>query len=307
MKGNYLRPSELLKMQRETGKSYWDLIGRPLYDEGKDEGTREEAEALRYSLGVKLDNMPQIYDPLPMYEGGKDSGLHKYKSSEDFIADYESFEPKAYKKGDDPWTIGYGTTDKKWVRRGTITEPQARQALREYVRSNRPEILKRVKNYNDLPDSAKMVLDDIMYNIGPGGFASSKKFLAAVNEGRWGDAVKEMDWDNNDPMFGRGARRRNAARGRLWMRDFNKGPVKPAPIPVPKAEVQPVEPFGYKQFRVIEPDYSISNPAPAVVSSLSGADSPVPIARMPFSITQLMDQYIPKEGVTLNKPIWRVE
>ena len=307
MKGNYLRPSELLKMQRETGKSYWDLIGRPLYDEGKNEGTREEAEALRYSLGVKLDSMPQIYDPLPMYGGGKGNDLHRYKSSEDFIADYEGFEPKAYKKGNDKWTIGYGTTDTEWVKRGTITEPEARQALREYVRSKRPEILKRVKNYNDLPDSAKMVLDDIMYNIGPGGLANSKKFLAAVNEGRWSDAVKEMDWDNNDPMFGRGARRRNAARGKLWMRDFERSPMKPAPIPVPQVEIQQVEPFDYKQFRVIEPDYSISNPAPAVVSSLSGADSPVPIARMPFSITQLMDQYIPKEGVTLNKPIWRVE
>ena len=91
MRSNYLRPSELLKMQRETGKSYWDLIGRPLYDEGKDEGTREEAEALRYSLGVKLDNMPQIYDPLPMYGDGKGDNLHRYKSSEDFIADFYDF------------------------------------------------------------------------------------------------------------------------------------------------------------------------------------------------------------------------
>ena len=307
MRSNYLRPSELLKMQRETGKSYWDLIGRPLYDEGKDEGTREEAEALRYSLGVKLDNMPQIYDPLPMYKGGKDGDLYRYKTSDDFIVDYEGFEPKAYKKGNDKWTIGYGTTDPKWVRRGTITKAEARQALQEYVQSKNPIIQKYVKNYNDLPASAKIVLDDIMYNIGPGGFANSKKFLAAVNEGRWGDAVKQMDWDNNDPTFGRGARRRNAARGKLWMRDLSTVPEAPKPIPVPRPAIYQPEQFDYRQFKVIEPDYSINNPAPATVSSLSGADSPVPTARMPFSISQLMDQYIPKGGVILDKPIWRVD
>lgn len=30
MRGNYISPSELLQAQRETGKSYWDLIGQPL-------------------------------------------------------------------------------------------------------------------------------------------------------------------------------------------------------------------------------------------------------------------------------------
>lgn len=307
MRSNYLRPSELLKMQRETGKSYWDLIGRPLYDEGKDEGTREEAEALRYSLGVKLDNMPQIYDPLPTYKGGKDDDLYRYRTSEDFITEYEGFRPTVYQvKGDVP-TIGYGTTDPRWVRKGRITEEEARLALREYVDAGNKTIRKYITNYDDLPASAKIVLDDIYYNIGSGNFAKSKKFIAAVNEGRWGDAVKEMDWDNNKSGFSNGARRRNAARGKLWMRDLSVVPEAPKPIPVPRPAIYQPEQFDYRQFRVIEPDYSISNPAPVTVSSLSSADSPVPIARVPFSITQLMDQYIPKGGVILDKPIWRVD
>ena len=36
MKGKYIKPSELLKLQQETGKSYWDLIGRPLGKKPKD-------------------------------------------------------------------------------------------------------------------------------------------------------------------------------------------------------------------------------------------------------------------------------
>jgi len=31
MRGNYQKPSDLLKQQKESGLSYWDLIGRPLY------------------------------------------------------------------------------------------------------------------------------------------------------------------------------------------------------------------------------------------------------------------------------------
>lgn len=86
MKGNYLKPSELLQLQRETGKSYWDLIGRPLYDDGKDEdattttsATTQQADskqdALDYAIAQKLDN---IYSgSIFRYAAGKDDGqLH---------------------------------------------------------------------------------------------------------------------------------------------------------------------------------------------------------------------------------------
>lgn len=71
MKGKYLRPSELLRLQRETGKSYWDLIGRPLYDDGKDvseedsqQATPDQISALQYLIGQELDKG---------YDKGKDS------------------------------------------------------------------------------------------------------------------------------------------------------------------------------------------------------------------------------------------
>lgn len=30
MNTNYIKPSELLQRQRQTGESYWDMIGKPL-------------------------------------------------------------------------------------------------------------------------------------------------------------------------------------------------------------------------------------------------------------------------------------
>jgi hypothetical protein len=36
---NYNKPSELLARQKQTGESYWDMVGKPLpkYDTGKPE------------------------------------------------------------------------------------------------------------------------------------------------------------------------------------------------------------------------------------------------------------------------------
>jgi len=55
MRGNYQRPSDLLKRQKESGLSYWDLIGRPLY-------------------GNPIQETPgfTIAENYPGYEGGKD-------------------------------------------------------------------------------------------------------------------------------------------------------------------------------------------------------------------------------------------
>lgn len=77
MKGKYLRPSELLRLQKETGKSYWDLIGRPLYDDGKDvseessqQATPDQISALQYLIGQELDKG---------YDKGKDSQIVPYE------------------------------------------------------------------------------------------------------------------------------------------------------------------------------------------------------------------------------------
>lgn len=68
MKGKYLAPSELLKLQKETGRSYWDLVGRPLYDEGKDDEEKASSgqiSALKQLLSDELDTKYLIPDNMP--------------------------------------------------------------------------------------------------------------------------------------------------------------------------------------------------------------------------------------------------
>lgn len=83
MKGKYRKPSELLKLQQETGKSYWDLIGRPLYDDGKDEEEVKEDQdtraALQYAISLKLDDFKR--DHLNLFDNGKDvAGDHHFNA-----------------------------------------------------------------------------------------------------------------------------------------------------------------------------------------------------------------------------------
>ena len=92
MRGNYNRPSELLRLQKETGKSYWDLIGRPLYDEGKDsesiieDDPQKKADlmaAIDYALSLSLDK--------PEYNEGKDKVTYVAQDSSLSYGSYYDF------------------------------------------------------------------------------------------------------------------------------------------------------------------------------------------------------------------------
>lgn len=130
MRGKYLRPSELLKQQRETGKSYWDLIGRPLYDEGKDE--QQEDPEMRRALEASTRMMLNQALELPLYAGGKDGG-EKEPARYQYTMDKEAFRAEPYLDKLGVKTSGYGFTKnmetvkdaqlRKW------TEPEARAAL----------------------------------------------------------------------------------------------------------------------------------------------------------------------------------
>lgn len=92
MRGNYASPSELLQAQRETGKSYWDLIGKPLnQNTGYNLNNPHAAEEKQYNEwydsqklsdedNIKLQQLLSEYDKnvksntdsLPKYKKGKD-------------------------------------------------------------------------------------------------------------------------------------------------------------------------------------------------------------------------------------------
>lgn len=108
MRWNYKSPSELLQAQRETGKSYWDLVGKPLTPNTgynlNNPHAAEESEYNKWYNGSKLsdedsEKLQQLleeYDKdiksnsnsLPSYKGGKDK----------FTTFVERMGPKVYRQ-----------------------------------------------------------------------------------------------------------------------------------------------------------------------------------------------------------------
>lgn len=157
----------------------------------------------------------KVYDGgLPSYEEGAEPD---YQHSSDFISKYEGWSDTAYQKKGDVPTIGYGTTNPKWVNKGRITRDQGIQAMHEDLAANEPLLRKNIKDYDRLPDTAKTVLRDILYNVGQGNmFRKSPKFIDAMNAGNYEEAARQMDWDENKPGFG-GAKVRNQARREMFL------------------------------------------------------------------------------------------
>lgn len=225
---------------------------------------------------VAWKNGEQVYkDGLPAYSKGKNA----WDDSTDFITKYEGFRDTTYQnKGDVP-TIGYGTTNKKWTSRGKITKEEALLAMSEDLAANEHLLRKNVKNYDRFPDSAKIVLRDILYNVGQGNlFNKSPKFMKALNTGDWKEAAAQMDWDNNKANMG-GAKIRNAARQQLFLRDLANNPVKPVSRVVESLEETPqFQPVQIK-VPVDNIDFSLRNaslqsPVPRSINAWVGADSP---------------------------------
>lgn len=77
MIGKYKKPSELLDEQKRTGKSYWDLIGRPLYEQPESD-SQPANEQSKYALALQLREALSDYD-YPQYKKGKGGQSYTYK------------------------------------------------------------------------------------------------------------------------------------------------------------------------------------------------------------------------------------
>lgn len=83
MIGKYKKPSELLDEQKRTGKSYWDLIGRPLYEQPESD-SQPANEQSKYALALQLREALSDYD-YPQYNGGKSKSYKPNKSQKNTI------------------------------------------------------------------------------------------------------------------------------------------------------------------------------------------------------------------------------
>lgn len=236
-------------------------------------------------------NGESVYEAgLPKYEDGK----NPYEDSTDFISKYEGWSDTAYQKKGDVPTIGYGTTNPKYVRMGRISKEVGRKAMMEDLAANEPLLRRNIKDYDRLPDTAKTVLRDILYNVGQGNlFKKSPKFIAALNAGNYEEAARQMDWDNNKVGFS-GARKRNAARQQLFLQDLRNNPVQPKSEFVQTLE-QPKQTWEPKLDYIPTPtQYPLSHTVPESISSWSRPDSPSALndIKLPSIIDMIKYQYI---------------
>lgn len=85
---------------------------------------------------------------------------------------------KAYQCPADKLTIGYGhNLDAKG-----ISEEVAMAILREDIATCVADLKKVFPDFNDLPDSVRMVLTDMIFVLGYRGFTKFKRFIAAVRD-----------------------------------------------------------------------------------------------------------------------------
>lgn len=113
----------------------------------------------------------------------------------DFIKNKEGFRPKPEKdKTDGKWTVGYGLTDPKLIRkyRNGITEEEASKHLIQHLQMG-ADSLATMPYYDNLNLGEKTALNDLIYNVGWNKFKNSKRLQSHLRTGNDAGAKKEMN------------------------------------------------------------------------------------------------------------------
>lgn len=103
----------------------------------------------------------------------------------DFIKSKEGFRPKPEKdKTDGKWTVGYGLTDPKLIRkyRNGITEEEASKHLIQHLQMG-ADSLATMPYYDNLNLGEKTALNDLIYNVGWNKFKNSKRLQSHLRTG----------------------------------------------------------------------------------------------------------------------------
>jgi len=146
------------------------------------------------------------------------------------IKEFEGCRLSAYPdpaSGDDPWTIGYGTTrysDGRPVKRGDkINVIEADLLLRQEIDRICQKLAGTIPGWNELGDNQKSSLVSFAYNLGDGfyGGANFNTITKALREKRWHDVPGAMMlYRNPGTNVEAGLKRRRKAEGDLWLKDM---------------------------------------------------------------------------------------
>lgn len=138
----------------------------------------------------------------------------------DFIKSKEGFRPKPEKdKTDGKWTVGYGLTDPKLIRkyRNGITEEEASKHLIQHLQMG-ADSLATMPYYDNLNLGEKTALNDLIYNIGWNKFKNSKRLQSHLKAGNDAGAKKEM---NHGKHQARGLKIRRNQNRQMYDSTFN--------------------------------------------------------------------------------------
>lgn len=200
---------------------------------GANKGKRRYAEAKNYA--TSLINVYNKYE-----EGGKmqkseellvkkalEFGQKTFEKMSpydvrliDFIKNKEGFRPKPERdKTDGKWTVGYGLTDPKLIRkyRNGITEEEASKHLIQHLQMG-ADSLATMPYYDNLNLGEKTALNDLIYNIGWNKFKNSKRLQSHLKAGNDAGAKKEM---NHGEHQARGLKIRRNQNRQMYDSTFN--------------------------------------------------------------------------------------
>lgn len=138
----------------------------------------------------------------------------------DFIKSKEGFRPKPEKdKTDGKWTVGYGLTDPKLIRkyRNGITEEEASKHLIQHLQMG-ADSLATMPYYDNLNLGEKTALNDLIYNIGWNKFKNSKRLQSHLKADNDAGAKKEM---NHGEHQARGLKIRRNQNRQMYDSTFN--------------------------------------------------------------------------------------
>lgn len=200
---------------------------------GANKGKRRYAEAKNYA--TSLINVYNKYE-----EGGKmqkseellvkkalEFGQKTFEKMSpydvrliDFIKNKEGFRPKPERdKTDGKWTVGYGLTDPKLIRkyRNGITEEEASKHLIQHLQMG-ADSLATMPYYDNLNLGEKTALNDLIYNVGWNKFKNSKRLQSHLKTGNDAGAKKEM---NHGEHQARGLKIRRNQNRQMYESTFN--------------------------------------------------------------------------------------
>jgi len=134
--------------------------------------------------------------------------------AETALKEFEGLRLTKYQDIGGTWTIGYGSTKKSLVSKGTITKDEALQQLREDISSCE-------KAVNDLvvvslTEHQKAALISFVYNLGRTNFAEST-LLKELNQGHYNEVPTQLRrWVHSKGKVVKGLKNRREKEILLW-------------------------------------------------------------------------------------------